>query len=197
MIIIFLLLQPCISKTQEKYPPSKKIERPVAKIAPLLANRFYIYKFLKGVFGVSSEEILFENILKRTNLFNGPCDIYEQVRPSLEEVESRNSKCFSGSPSFKLPINADIRLLSSALMIKTCNALVNNENSFNSVLEKLGEKRVVDFLALEKAIKIFHPHQTPQARTINKLLTLSKKSGNANWKWIFYTLCLDPSWRQL
>ena len=157
----------------------------------------FLSSVLLEIFGPSAEKIVNEHIFKRPCIFSGPCDIYEQVRPTADQIHDKKTTCYGGKHTFAAALNGKASLLRAGLILKTCKALLANDKTYDYLRSRV--KSDSDDDSVKRAFHLFNPLEKIDDKLVAKFRSLQKHfwSSSKKWKAVFLTLCIDPGWQIL
>jgi|GEM_PF-5867552 len=153
------------------------------------ANRFFIKNTLIEIFGDTEQvkSLIDKNFFKVGGQVGGPCDIYEQVYHSPEELLDPNVECPKGKSASKFDLFPKSNLLRSSYLVKTCYELSINRELPSNLRSELFFKNLS---------RAFYPYGGDKELMIVVKSKYSDLSGISRKKALL-TYCVSSKWQEL
>ena len=160
-----------------------------------IGNAQYISSVLLDIFGSSISSEIEDSITKRVSAFGSPCGPYNDYL-ACDDIDSK---------SYDNPIYRNSTVAREGWRIKACKQSVISDSAVDNALSHIGRSvaSAPNNTDLKSLYGLFNPGMEPSDAVITKLKAVSDKAqtlsaSNKNresWRYVLYTLCLDPIWQ--
>ncbi len=161
-------------------------------------DKFYIYNFFIDIFGNKNKELLYNDVIRRNDLFGGGCLPYNstQATPSFSIKDPNfQDACNKNISEAGESIFREIGTIRQTHTENLCKKLTSNEQNIIHILAQVDLEKLSnnDLKNLEKVVSIFFYKE----RQIKKYVHALHKQQDMKWNKIFFILCSSPQWQIL